>query len=214
MEFWLMQGNDKLQLPIPPAEYGIKTANNNSTFVVEGLGEINFIGKSKLAEITPISSFFPNQNYSFCQYAGFPSPNDCVTLIEKWRLSGNPMRYIITGTLVNILCTIESFEWKEQDGTGDIYFTLELKEYKLINNPNQTVSSSANTLSFSAANDLVTTVRPVDKTIPSSYTIKSGDTLYTIAKQVYGDGSKWSDLASKNIISDPTNLTVGAVLTL
>jgi nucleoid-associated protein YgaU len=214
MEYWLIQDSDKLRLPVPPADYGIKTANNNSTFTVEGMGEVSFIGKPKLAEIEAISSFFPSQNYSFCQYTGFPTPSDCVTLIEKWRLSGKPIIYIITGTLVNILCSIESFEWKEQDGTGDIYFTLELKEYRVINSPSQTVSSTANTLSFSIANNLVTTVRVTDKTVPTTYTIKSGDTLYTIAKKIYGDGSKWQTIASNNVISDPTNLTVGQVITL
>ncbi|KZL94372.1 hypothetical protein [Clostridium magnum] len=132
MEFWLKQGSYSLRLPIPPADYEITWANNNSSFLVEGIGEVSFLGKPKLAEIAPIESFFPNQNYGFCQYTGFPSPKECVELIELMISSGKPIRYVITGTPVNILCSIESFKIKEQDGTGDIYFSLQLKEYRVI----------------------------------------------------------------------------------
>lgn len=217
MEFWIMQGSEKLRLPIPPPNYKIKTANNNSSFLVENIGEVSFIGKPKLAEITPIASFFPNQVYSFCQYTGFPIPWDCVNLIEKWRLSGKPIRYIITDTFINILCSIESFEFGEEDGTGDISFTLELKEYKLIDANTRAVNTLSNgyqNTTFLGADITATTRRTVDKVTPTTYMVKEGDTLYTIAKKVYGDGSKWSTIASNNVINDPNNLIVGTVLTL
>ena len=131
MEFWLIQGNEKLQLPVPPPKYAIKRSQNNSTIVVEGLGEVSFIGKPKLAEIPIIESFFPNHIYPFSQYSGFPTPKECTDLIEKWMTSGKPIRYLVTGS-INTECTIESFEYGERDGTGDVYFSLELKEYRTI----------------------------------------------------------------------------------
>lgn len=132
MEFWIRQDNYSLRLPIPPPNYELTWANNNSSFLVEGMGEVSFLGKPKLAEIAPIESFFPKRVTTVCQYTGFPSPKECVALIKMMHDSGKPIRYIITGTPVNILCSIESFKIKEQDGTGDIYFTLQLKEYKVI----------------------------------------------------------------------------------
>lgn len=132
MEFWLMQDSESLQLPVPPPSYSIKRALNNSVVVVEGIGEVSFIGKPKLAEIPTIEAFFPAQVYSFCQYTTFPSPKECTDLIEKWILSGNPIRYLVTGTSINTLCTIEDFQYGEQDGTGDVYFSLNLKEYKAV----------------------------------------------------------------------------------
>jgi len=131
MEFWIMQDNEKLQLPVPPSNYTIKRSLNNSTVNVEGIGEVSFIGKPKLANIPPIESFFPNQIYGFCQYSTFLTPKECTDMVEKWILSGKPIRYLVTGA-INTECTIESFEYGEQDGTGDIYFKLELKEYKTI----------------------------------------------------------------------------------
>ncbi|MBC2579690.1 hypothetical protein HGI79_05090 [Clostridium sp. DJ247] len=130
MEFWLLQDNEKIQLPVPPSEYTIKKGNNNSTVVVEDIGEINLIGRSKLGE-TSVSSFFPAQRYYFCQCEP-KKPLEYVELIEKWLTSNKPIRYIITNTNVNELFTIEDFEYGEKDGTGDLYFTLTLKEYKII----------------------------------------------------------------------------------
>ena len=131
VEFWLIQGNEKLQLPVPPPKYAIKRSQNNSTVIVEGLGEVSFIGKPKLAEIPLIESFFPKRVYSFCQYKTFPTPKECTDTIEKWMTSGKPIRYLVTGA-INTECTIEDFEYGERDGTGDVYFTLNLKEYKII----------------------------------------------------------------------------------
>ena len=130
MEFWLLQDNEKIQLPVVPSEYTIKKGNNNSTAIVEDIGEINIIGRSKLEE-TSISSFFPAQRYYFCQCEPKTSL-EYIELIEKWIISNKPIRYIITNTNINGLFTIEDFEYGEKDGTGDIYFTLTLKEYKVI----------------------------------------------------------------------------------
>jgi len=47
---------------------------------------------------------------------------------------------------------------------------------------------------------------------PNNYTVQRGDTLWSIARKVYGNGQKWQQLASANAISDPTKLRVGQTL--
>ena len=133
MEFHLLDTTNSIdfQLPVIPSSYKIKTGNNNTVVVVENLGEINLLGKPKLAEIS-LNSFFPNQQYNFCQYTNFPVPYDCVKIIENWRNNNIAPRLISTGTDVNTLVSIEEFEHGEEDGTGDVYFALTLKEYKVI----------------------------------------------------------------------------------
>lgn len=48
----------------------------------------------------------------------------------------------------------------------------------------------------------------------ATYTVKAGDTLQSIAAEVYGDAAHWLDLANANNIFGPAVLSVGRVLTL
>lgn len=201
MEFWLIQDNEKLQLPVPPSDYQVDKGMNNTSLIVENIGEINFLGRPKLTPVT-VSSFFPAQNYSFCQYTGFPTPYECVALIEKWQTSGKPIRLIIAETKVNMLCSIEDFKYGEKDGTRDVYFTLDLKEYKILSTEITTTVQASNT------------IRPATKSTPTTYTVKAGDTLWSIAKTQYGDGSKYTQIAQNNNISNPSLIQVGQVLQL
>ena len=43
---------------------------------------------------------------------------------------GEVLRFIVTGTEINFQVRITDFEYSEQDGTRDIYFTINLKEYR------------------------------------------------------------------------------------
>jgi 5'-nucleotidase len=42
-----------------------------------------------------------------------------------------------------------------------------------------------------------------------TYTIQEGDTLYSIAKQFYGDGQKWTKIDDANPDVDPKHMPVG-----
>jgi len=46
------------------------------------------------------------------------------------------------------------------------------------------------------------------------YEVRRGDTLWSIAKRVYGDGKRWRDIASANGISNPRRLRVGQSLVI
>lgn len=48
----------------------------------------------------------------------------------------------------------------------------------------------------------------------TSYTVKKGDTLWSISKNVYGDGNSWKKIqeANKAILGDSNSLKAGTVL--
>lgn len=132
LEFYLKQGKKIFQFPVSPSSYNLKLQNNNTTIVVESVGEVNILGDSKLSEIT-LSGFFPAQEYNFCAYSNIPTPEECVDKIIKFKKSKKPVRLIITDTTINDLFSIESFEYGENDGTGDITFSIALRQYKVLN---------------------------------------------------------------------------------
>ncbi|EGT2201991.1 XkdP-like protein [Clostridioides difficile] len=137
MEMWLRQSEDRFRFPVFPSSFSIngKAAVNSSSILK--IGEIATFGGVALKSIS-ISSFFPNKDYTFCDYTGFPSPYDCVNKIEKWMKEGFILRLTITETNINMEVIIEGFSYEERDGTRDVYFTLDLKEYKRIKIPKVT----------------------------------------------------------------------------
>lgn len=206
MEYWLSfnNGAEKLRLPVPPSSFEVKVGTNITVLNSNTIGELALIGKDKLRGLS-VSAFFPAQDYPFCQYRGFPPPYECVNKIIQWSRTGKPIRLIITQTNVNIAFAIEDFTYGERDGTGDVYFTLSLKEYRFI---------GVQTVTEVAVQGGSTKTRPIDKTAPKTYVVRSGDTLWSIAKREYGDGSKASQLAQKNGIKNPNNIPIGKKLVL
>lgn len=47
-----------------------------------------------------------------------------------------------------------------------------------------------------------------------AYTVKAGDDLWDIAVQEYGNGMRWTDIATTNNLQNPDNLNEGTVLTI
>lgn len=128
MEIWL-KGSSRVRIPVLPPEYTVSSAQNNTTVNVIGLGDVVLKGKRGLRQIS-FSSFFPKRyDPSYCETASLRSPKAYVDKIEKMKMVGT-VKLIITGTPINFRCTIESFEWGENDGTGDIDYTLTLQEYR------------------------------------------------------------------------------------
>lgn len=202
MEFWLQMGDtEKIQLPVKPTEYNVSVSHKNTVINVLKIGDVNLMGKTGLREIT-LSSFFPAKDYNFSNNSDRKEPFTYVEMIERWRKSGSPVRVIITGTL-NMNATIESFSYGEKDATRDIYYTMALKEYKNLNGGGTSSSSTRSTIESTESSG-------------TSYTVKSGDNLWKIAKQVYGDGSKYMTIyeANKDKISNPNLINTGMVLVI
>ena len=199
MEIWLSWQNNKerLRLPVLPPNFEVTVGNLNTRVNINEIGNINLIGKSDLKEIT-IERFFPAQEYYFVEYTGFPKPYDCVDMIEGWRMSGKPIRLIITETPINLALAIDNFSYGERDGTGDVYYNLELSEY--VFTETKTVAKQREYT--------VETKRPTTKEVPKTYTVKSGDSLWAISKKLTGNGNNWRTIYNKNksVIGSNPNL--------
>ena len=57
--------------------------------------------------------------------------------------------------------------------------------------------------------DIVAEIWPV-----RGVTVRRGDTLWAIACTLYGDGTRWREIARKNGVTNPRKLQIGTVLTL
>lgn len=130
-----------LSFPVDPESFRCSVKNKNTVVNIINAGDYNMIGKTGLKSLT-VSSFFPAQKYNFNNYSATTRPYTSVQLIESWRESGTPCKVSVAATPISFDCLIEEFDYGEQDGSGDVYFTLSLTEYRYP----QTMSTSADAL--------------------------------------------------------------------
>ena len=211
MEIYLGTDNDKIRFPVVPSSIGVNRSNNIDTQSVLKLGEVPIFNGTSLKTIE-LTSFFPNQEYSFCDYTGFMKPYEFSDKIQKWLYEGKPLRIIVTDSPTNMQCLIQQFDTVEQDGTRDLYFTLNLLEYRPIEVPNLNNNNQSNN-----SNNSQNISRPSENNDSSNsnqqktHKVVKGDSLWAIAQKYYGKGSlypkikeanksKYPSLAKNNII--------------
>lgn len=129
--FTLSGGAYSVSFPVSPANFEVTNPYNNQTVNIINLGDINMLGKRGLRTIK-FKSFFPAQAYSFVQTLALSGPYDYVNQIKQMAESGNACSLSITGTDVSMPVSIDDFSYGERDGSGDVYFSISLKEYRYI----------------------------------------------------------------------------------
>ena len=209
MEIYLGTDDDKIRFPVVPSAIGVNRSNNIDTQSVLKLGEVPIFNGTSLKAIE-LTSFFPNQEYSFCDYTGFMKPYQFSEKIQKWMYEGKPLRIIVTDSPTNMQCLIQQFDTVEQDGTRDLYFTLNLLEYRPIEVPNLSNSNQSNNSNSNGSNNNQNTSRPNNKTNTNSsnqqksYKVVKGDSLWDIAQKHYGNGSLYTKIKEANKTKYPS----------
>lgn len=214
MQIWLKGGGSRVRIPVLPSSYTITSEQDNTSVTVCNLGEVTIRGKHKLQQVS-FSSFFPmHYDSSYCDVRS-KSPISLVKKIEAMKKAGS-VKLIITGIL-SMKVTIDSFEWGESDGTGDIAYTLTMKEYRTVSIPASTLVKDSPSQPDQGSGDSGTTGRDQPGTTGTqSYTVKSGDTLSGIARKLTGS-TNWKTIYEQNksvIGSNPNMIKPGQVLTI
>lgn len=214
LQIWLKGGEDRVRIPVLPSSYTITSEQDNTSVTVCNLGEVTLRGKRKLQQVS-FSSFFPmHYDASYCDVRS-KSPISMVNKIEAMKQAGS-VKLIITGIL-SMKVTIESFEWGENDRTGDIAYTLTMKEYRTVSIPASTLVKDSPTQPDPGNSGSGTSGRDQPETTSTqSYTVKSGDTLSGIARKLTGS-TNWKTIYEQNkgvIGSNPNMIKPGQVLTI
>jgi len=130
-------------------------------------------------------------------------------LFRQWAKDKTVLRLTINngvGKAISTPCLIKSLEITETAGEeGDKLFKFEITEYaeygykKVVKK--KTKKKTSNKKNTKAK---------------TTYTVKTGDTLYLIAKKIYGDGAKASKIqnANKDKIKNPAKLKKGIKLVI
>ena len=211
-EIWFKTKDKAIRLPIVPSEFERVINANYETNNVIGLGDVATFSGNGLAQIS-FSSFFPSREYSFNAYSNVPKPYDIAHIFKEWKNKGTVVRVILTGTDINQEMYITNYSYGEKDGTGDVYYSMDLLEYRPITIPIITENNSSNTQNTSRPtdNNNSSNKNNTNNSTQKTHKVKKGDCLWDIAQKYYGKGSlypkikeanksKYKSLAKNNII--------------
>lgn len=213
-QMWLTYNaeKEKIQLPVLPESFKVKNGSKNDSINIAGLGEITIMQGRPALQFS-FSSFFPATRFPGIQVSSITKPLTLIEKINSWKAGDKPVHFIATACGVDIFATIESFDYEEDGGDPGTYqYSITLKEYREITVRQVTVDVPKQTATVKKEEPRV------DNTVqPKTYTVKSGDCLWNIAKKYYGNGSQYTKIynANKGVIGgNPILIYPGQVLTI
>jgi hypothetical protein len=214
----------KMLCPIPPSKLQMKIKGQNKTLTLINEGEVNILKNAGLTDIS-FDLLLPNVKYPFATYkSGFQNAKHFLTELERMKTDKKPFQFIVTRTLpngkllfdTNMKVSLEDYTIKEDRKDGfDVVVSVKLKQYKDYGTKTCNVSF-ANTKPKASVQE----TRPAENSpapvANETYTVQSGDSLWNIAKNFYGNGSKYTVIfdANRDKIKSANLIYPGQVLTI
>lgn len=120
-------------LPVNPKSIQIPGVQKNQTIDLLNTGEVLVLGNRGLNSLS-FSSFFPATDSPFFRYAE-RAPWEYFNLLDSWRTGKTVVRLIIGGSSINMAAAIEKLTPEIHEGDADLYYTIDLSEYRRLNVP-------------------------------------------------------------------------------
>lgn len=208
------------ELPINPGALSIKTPSQNKTVTLINDGEINILKEPGLREISfefllPQINKYPFANKS----AKYATATTFIPILNSMKRLKTAFPFIVTRMdprgkkimfFTYMLVQIEDFEYNEDASAHglDVMCNITLKEWKNYGTKSAKIITNADGTKTLQA----TEPRPNSKIPLLNYVVNPGDTLWTIAKKVMGNGGQYKELAELNKVSPLGELKEGQTL--
>jgi LysM repeat protein len=191
----------ELLLPVTPPSFEVSHGINIETINIHKVGDVVIPGYETLQAIR-IDCMFPSKKYPFNQPGTNLDPYYYVNKFKTWCDKHRILRFIVSGTPVNVPVLISDITYGEKDGTGDVYASINMREYRELSiiPTDKTGNKSRDTKK--------------DKKATKSYIVKSGDTLSTICRKHYGNTSICQKVATYNGIKNINLIYAGNAIKL
>lgn len=217
---------DTMLCPVAPDKLQLKIANKNKTLILINEGEINFLRKAGLTEVT-FDLLLPNVQYPFATYtSGFRKANYYLDELERLKTSQEPFKFKIIrrfpdGKMIfdtNMKVSLEDYKPTDDAKQGfDVKVSVKLKQYR-------DFGTKTCNITFASTKPKIATPQPARQTENSpapksenkTYTVVKGDCLWNIAKKFYGNGSQYTKIYNANTdkIKNPNLIYPGQVLVI
>lgn len=214
---------DGVLMPITPSKVKVKINNQNETLTLISGEEINILKAAGLTDVS-FGLLLPQVPYPFTN--GGTQPADYyLSLFERLKTAKEPFQWILNREkpngsrlfYTNLTVGMEDYQITDDAEEGfDITVTVSLKQYRHYGTKTVTIQPAP-----TPATKPTATVEPPKRETSqapkqSTYTVKSGDCLWNIAKKYLGDGSRYNEIynLNKDKIKNPNLIYAGQVLTL
>lgn len=217
----------KILLPVPPSGIQFSIRGNNKKVQLVNEGEFNIIKEAKLTEIN-FDFMLPNVKYPFAKYKGnkFKNAYSFLRDIEEMKNRKRPFTFIINRSRPNSnnlydfkqKVIIEDYAIKESHNQGfDVMVSIKLTQYR--DGVFKTVKidekkNGKKKIKFKKTRQ--THNAPMSDGKAKTYKVSKGDSLWLIAKKLYGDGSKYKKIAevNKSKLKRGNMIFIGQILTI
>jgi len=213
----LIAGGTEIPIPVLPEELSVSSGGKNEKTTVIGLGEIVLPRKKALLEVS-WDSFFPKRKAPYVT-GSLVDPISAIRKLQKARDKKKPLRFLLVGADLDInrSMLVESLTYQEKGGEpGDIYYSIKLVEYKEYAPAKLTLPAPEQPEAPAQKEEPARAGKP-EAAEKKTYTVKPGDNLWNIAKQIYGNGGDYKKLYEANkgtIGGNPNLIKPGQVFTI
>lgn len=186
MVITLSNGKEKLYFPVNPNQIDYKAETYFQTYNIINKGAVK-IPSGEDVTVIGWECFFPGEKLKKAPYVrNWEDPAIKHKYLENWRQNGTALQLNITGTPFSFWVYIDTYEATLKDALGNIHYRIEFS--KVINIAVDTVKSKV----------VKTTGSQRTSSSSKTYTVKSGDCLWNIAKKFYGSGVQWTKIYNAN----------------
>ncbi|WP_027406160.1 LysM peptidoglycan-binding domain-containing protein [Anaerovibrio sp. RM50] len=207
-----LENDQSITLALTPDKVSVKKDGRFQTYNIIEKGEVQIPRGQNLAGVS-WSSVLPSEamsNYGFVFAEYWKKPDEVASILDEWRKAGNKLKLLITQTGINMDVYIKSFDYSYEGTGGSINYSIEFIAaepmlVKTVSEKDENKQTEGNQLKS----------RP-EKPVEATATVSSGDSLWSIAQDKLGDGSRWQEIydLNKDKISDPDMIYAGQELNM
>lgn len=191
MDFALIDPETKeiVYFPVAPSQIKITIGTKTISFEPIVLGSVE-IPRGRLPITFEVTGILPKRSTTLGSRTSNLEPNAIVEKFRSWSNAGpygKKLRLVITKTYWNLPVYFSSFEPIIEKAGGNLPYSLILTEYR-----------SFEVKEITKTQNVTQKKREGTKTMPKTYTVVKGDSLWSVSRKLTGSGNKWTELWNLN----------------
>ncbi|EGT3850577.1 LysM peptidoglycan-binding domain-containing protein [Clostridioides difficile] len=199
---------DGVQLPIAPPKLEVKVTNKNKTIDLINVGEVNILKKEGLSEIS-FEAEFTHNKLPFYRGA-FKDVQFFLSKLELLKTDCKPFQFIVSREMggkvlfnTNMKVSLEEYNIVEDaENASDTKVAIKLKQYKDYSTKKLVLATPEKTNYGRTPLPVMKPkeFRPDSSNKPNgkTYTVKAGDSLWSICQKQLGNGSLYKKVYELN----------------